>query len=78
MSKILLQEKLSFKLQPPIQNAASLHILKICEKVVRLKMKNYGSYNYITNTNFWLQYLSSLAASPFTWLITCIWGTSGA
>ena len=33
-SKILFQEKLSFKLQPWTQNAVSLHILKICEKMV--------------------------------------------
>ena len=33
----LFQEKLSFKPQPPIRNAVSLHILKICEKMVRHK-----------------------------------------
>ena len=37
MLKILFQEKLSFKPQSPIQNAVSLHILKICEKIVWLK-----------------------------------------
>ena len=37
MSKILFQEKLSFKPQPPIRNAVSLHILKICEKMARFK-----------------------------------------
>ena len=37
MLKILFQDKLSFKQQPPIWNAAPLHILKICEKMVRLK-----------------------------------------
>ena len=34
MSKILFQEKLSFKPQTPIRNAVSLRILKICEKMV--------------------------------------------
>ena len=37
MSKILFQKKLSFKPQPPTRNAVSLHILKICEKMVRLE-----------------------------------------
>ena len=37
MSKILFQEKLSFKPQPPIRNAVNLHILKIYEKMVRLR-----------------------------------------
>ena len=37
MSKILFQEKLSFKLQPPIRNAVTHHILKFCEKMMRLK-----------------------------------------
>ena len=36
MSKILFQEKLSFKPQTPIRNTVSLHILKICEKMLRL------------------------------------------
>ena len=29
--------KICFKLQPPIQNTVGLHILKIYEKMVRLK-----------------------------------------
>ena len=37
MSKILFQENLSFKPQPPIRNAVSLHILKVKKKMVRLK-----------------------------------------
>ena len=37
MSKILFQEKISFKPQTPIRNTVSLHILKSCEKMVRLK-----------------------------------------
>ena len=37
MSKILFQEKLSFKPQPLIRKDVSLHIVKICEKMVLLK-----------------------------------------
>ena len=43
MSKILFQKKLSFKPQPPIRNAVSLHILKIVKKWCGLKVNNCGN-----------------------------------
>ena len=45
MSKILFQEKLSFKPQPPIRNAVSLHILKVYKKWRGLKVNNYRSWH---------------------------------